>query len=503
MVGRSFNRAFLPPLFFLALGAAFSFYLAGTFTLSNNPARANPRAIGAIVYMALALAGAGISFFDGFFPAIAFPDHVRILKLVVFVSTAFCGGLVLGSMKADDAGFIPHWGVRGSEVRRILGRLTEDPRALAGDSRLLKLELLESESASGVRVSASGRSAVFFTTKETYAAGDMLLLKGNVQVGLADEVFRAREASIIRKASTLMLLRHRIRLAIINRLETRNWGGLAAALLLGTKDGLESGESELYVKAGCAHVLALSGMHLAVISALISLILKRILGLRKSAIMGVVMVAAYVYLAGSQASLVRAGLMYAIAACAVLGGFPRRVLLILAFAFLIQLTLDPQAARSLSFILSYLALAGIAVLSPAVDDLLRGILPGIIRSPISASIGAFLATAAVSAAFFGVLRPIGLLAGMILAPAATVVMVGGLAWLVLDTLWTPLGFIVDKGLELVSFLTHELVTISARVPGMPIGSAILVTWVSLAACALLLYLQSYRNMTRNRLEPFA
>jgi competence protein ComEC len=292
-------------------------------------------------------------------------------------------------------------------------------------------------------------------------------------------------------------------LAIINRLETRNWGGLAAALLLGTKDGLESGESELYVLAGCAHVLALSGMHLAVISALISLVLKRILGLRKSAIMGVVMVAAYVYLAGSQASLVRAGLMYAIAACAVLGGFPRRVLLILAFAFLIQLTLDPQAARSLSFILSYLALAGIAILSPALDDLLRGILPSIIRSPISASIGAFLATAAVSAAFFGVLRPIGLLAGMILAPAATVVMVGGLAWLVLDTLWTPLGFIVDKGLELVSFLTHELVTISARVPGMPIGSAILVTWVSLAACALLLYLQSYRNMTRNRLEPFA
>jgi competence protein ComEC len=195
--------------------------------------------------------------------------------------------------------------------------------------------------------------------------------------------------------------------------------------------------------------------------------------------------------------------MYAIAACAVLGGYPRRVLLILAFSFLIQLTLDPQAARSLSFILSYLALAGIAVLSPSVDDLLRGSIPGFIRSPASASVGAFLATAGVSVAFFGVLRPIGLLAGMILAPAATVVMVGALSWLVLDAIWSPLGFIVDKGLDLVSFLTHELVSLAARAPGVEIGNATLVVCISLAACALLLYLQRYRNMTRNRLEPFA
>jgi competence protein ComEC len=244
-------------------------------------------------------------------------------------------------------------------------------------------------------------------------------------------------------------------------------------------------------------------MQFAVISVLISLVLKRILGLRKSAVVGVIMVVAYVYLAGSQASLVRAGLMYAIAACAVLGGFPRRVLPILAFAFLIQLTLDPQAARSLSFILSYLALAGLAILSPALDDLFRGLLPGCIRSPVSASIGTFLATAAVSVAFFGTLRPIGVLAGLILAPAGTVVMVGALGWLVLDSLWTPLGFVVDKGLDLVAFLTHELVSLAAKAPGMEIGNTALVTVVSLAACALLLYLQRYRNMTRNRLEPFA
>ena len=503
MVGRSLPRAFLPLLFFLALGAAVSFYSAGVFTLPENPVRSDPRAIGVLVFMAVALAGSCISLLDDCLPALTFPDSIRALKLLAIVSTAFCGGLVFGSMKADDPGFMPRWGINRGGVSRILVRLTEDPRALTGDSRLLRVELLESETASGLRASASGRCSVFISTNEIYAAGDTLYLKGSVQDGVTDEVFRAREALIIKKAGTLMLLRHRIRHAIIGRLETRRWGGLAAALLLGTKDGLESGESELYVKAGCAHVLALSGMHLAVISALISLVLKRILGLRKSAVMGVLIVAAYVYLAGSQASLVRAGLMYAIAACAVLGGFPRRVLLILAFAFLIQLTLDPQAARSLSFMLSYLALAGIAALSPAVDDLLRGILPGCVRSPVSASIGAFLATAAVSVAFFDVLRPIGLLAGMILAPAATVIMVGALSWLVLDSLWAPLGFVVDRGLDLVTFLTHGFVSLAAKVPGMEVGSTALVAGVSLAACALLLYLQRYRNMTRNRLEPFA
>ena len=465
--------------------------------------RADPTAIGAFVFIALALAGSCLTFLDGHLPAFAFPHHIRALKLFAIAFAALCGGLVLGAMKADDAGFMPRWGVRSDEVVRILVRLTEDPRELAGDNRLLKVELLESETASGFRVTASGRCSAFIRTKGSYASGDVVYLRGRVQEGVAGEVFSAKEASLEKKAGTLMLLRYNIRSAVISRLETRRWGGLAAALLLGTKDGLESGESDLYVKAGCAHVLALSGMHLAVISALISLVLKRMLGLRKSAVLGVVMVAAYVYLAGSQASLVRAGLMYAIAALAVLGGFPRKILLILAFAFLIQLTLDPQAARSLSFMLSYLALAGIAVLSPAVDDLLRGILPGFVRSPVSASIGAFLATAAVSVAFFGVLRPIGLLAGMILAPAATVVMVGGMAWLILDALWVPLGFVFDKGLELVSFLTHEFVSLAARFPGMTLANTVLVTGVSLAACALLLYLQPYRNMTRNRLEPFA
>jgi len=503
MVGRSLPRTFLPVLFFLALGAAFSFYVAGNYTLPENPVRSDPKAIGALVFIALALAGLCLPFLEGLFPTIAFPDSIRILALLAMAVTAFCVGLVLGSMKADHPGSMPHWAMQRDEVSRILVRLAEDPRKLASGSHLLKVELLESETSAGLRVSASGRCTVFISTKETYAAGDTLYLKGSVQVGVTDEVFRAKEAFIIKKAGPLMLFRHRIRSAIIRRMETRHWGGLASALLLGTKDGLESGESDLYVKAGCAHVLALSGMHLAVISALISLVLKRALGLRKSAVIGVVMVAAYVYLAGSQASLVRAGLMYAIAACAVLGGYPRRVLLILAFAFLIQLTLDPLAARSLSFILSYLALAGIAVLSPSVDELLRGMLPGCIRSPVAASVGAFLATAAVSVAFFGVLRPIGLLAGMILAPAATVVMVGAMSWLVLDVIWAPLGFIVDKGLDLVSLLSHELVSLAARVPGVEIGNATLVVCISLAACALLLYLQRYRNMTRNRLEPFA
>jgi competence protein ComEC len=273
--------------------------------------------------------------------------------------------------------------------------------------------------------------------------------------------------------------------------------------LLGNRDGLDDGEGDLYALSGCAHVLSLSGMHLAVISALAALALKKPLGLRAAAVAGTLVVALYVIFVGFQPALVRSVIMYVFGATALIGGFPRRVLPLLAAAFIVQLVLDVDSARSLSFVLSYLALFGIAVLGATVDDLAGGMLPKALRAAMATSIGAFLATAAVSAAAFGSLRPIGIAAGLIVAPAATALMIGGLAWFGLDLIAAPLAAAAEPLVGLAATLCGRAVEIAARAGGLKTPSYVPSLLASLAVGALLVYGRYRLNEMRNRVDPFA
>jgi competence protein ComEC len=244
-------------------------------------------------------------------------------------------------------------------------------------------------------------------------------------------------------------------------------------------------------------------MHLAVLSGLIAFFLKPVLGLRWSAAAGFILILGYVYLAGAQPSLVRAALMYGAAAVAVVLGLPRRPLSLLSLAFLVQLVLAPQSAASLSLILSYLALAGILTVGSASEDLLRAWIPDAARPALAASLGAFLATAAVSAACFGALRPVSLVASLALGPAATVLMVGSLSWLAAGAAFPAAAPAVAAALTAVWKANGAIAAAAARVPAIETPSALPVLGISLAVSLVLVYGRYARNRARNRLDPIS
>jgi len=122
--------------------------------------------------------------------------------------------------------------------------------------------------------------------------------------------------------------------------------------------------------------------------------------------------------------------------------------------------------------------------------------------PLSASIGAFLATAGVSAWFFNDLRPIGILAGLILAPLATVFMVLSIAWLALGSIIPALSFLLGKVLFLLYWLMEKTAALAAAVPGIKTNS-FLVLSLSLIMTAAILWLDWRRRIIAGRLEPFA
>ncbi|MDR0708619.1 MAG: ComEC/Rec2 family competence protein, partial [Spirochaetaceae bacterium] len=194
--------------------------------------------------------------------------------------------------------------------------------------------------------------------------------------------------------------------------------------------------------------------------------------------------------------------MYLLGALSLLGAFPKKAPLLLAAAFLLQLLIWPSSGDSLSFILSYLALAGILFIGEAVHNLLRGTAPELLSQPLSASLGAFIATAPVTAAFFGIIQTAGILAGLVIVPLTTLFMIGSMAEPVLS-LVPFLGKAADTALSLLYLVLERLVGTAARIPPLRISAVPPVLAAAVLAAAAVYLLNSRLTARRNRLDPFS
>jgi competence protein ComEC len=442
--------------------------------------------------------------------------HTRQLRLLTFWITAFSAGLAIGIAAGASISNTVSFSIPEDTVRGISGTLLDDPRVISGgkaDGRAMStLSLKTSTGDNGVKIDAYGQITVFFREEnvgrlkefgretEIFAEGELHSPGGGAYT------FTAEALHITKAAPPLERFRTGLRLGLTDRFtDSHNgdaWGGLALALLLGIRDNLDTGFAAQYRDAGCSYILALSGMHLAILVSLISFLLKKPLGLRLAAIAGATIIIAYCFIVGPLPSLNRAALMYLLGVAAVLGMLKRDMLALLCMAFLIQLFFTPASGFSLSFILSYLALAGILVVGRAINGALSGKIPALLLQPLSASLGAFIATAGVSAWFFNTLRPVGILAGLALAPLAAVFMVLAIAWLGLDLITPVLSFLPGKALSLLYLLMEKIAALAAAAPGIK-ANPFLILLLSLLITVTILWLERRRRITAGRLEPFA
>jgi len=303
---------------------------------------------------------------------------------------------------------------------------------------------------------------------------------------------------IIKPAPVIEQKRTSLRLSLIRRFDGESWGGLALALLLGIRDNLDSSLTEMYREAGLSYILALSGMHLAILTALIAFLLKKLLGLKVSAITGAVIIILYCLLVGPMPSLNRAALMYVLGTFAILYDLPKKAMSILSLSFLIQIIFTPAAGNSLSFILSYLAMLGILITGKALSSLFAGWIPDFILQPFSISVGAFLATAGICSFTFKIIAPVGIIASLVIVPLTTVFMIGSILWLVLDLL--SLSFLLSLPLSLFYHLMEIIVVFAGRIPGIT-ANPILILVLSLILSFGIIILEYKRQRVLLKLEP--
>lgn len=203
-------------------------------------------------------------------------------------------------------------------------------------------------------------------------------------------------------------------------------------------------------------------------------------------------------------SLNRAALMYLLGVVAILGFLPRKPLCILSLSFIIQIIITPAAGHSISFVLSYLALLGILVVGQPLHSLFDGKVPDFLLQPLSASCGAFLATAGITGFSFGFIAPMGLITGLLLVPLTTIFMIGSLVWLLFD--FIKISFILSVPLNLIYRLMEKIITIAGKIPGISAAKPIALPYIILAlsvaiSICIIVFELRYRN-ERLKLQSF-
>lgn len=213
---------------------------------------------------------------------------------------------------------------------------------------------------------------------------------------------------------------------------------LVAAMTLGDKTAIDKDLRQTYNISGAAHVLALSGLHMGIIYAALTLLT---FGRRRRIVTQALIVIAlwaFVFLVGMPASAVRAAAMLSLYALLTLGYREKASINALAFTALVMLSISPYTLFDVGFQMSFLAVLSILVWTPVLNDWVSPALQrrwpplrwawGLTAVTLAAQLG----VVPLIAYYFGRISTYFLLSSFVAIPAVTVIV-----WLALATLLIP------------------------------------------------------------------
>ena len=270
---------------------------------------------------------------------------------------------------------------------------------------------------------------------------------------------------------------------------------IASALLLGQKQDLDKAIRDAYAETGTMHILAVSGLHVGIIYAILLFPLKGIRLQKRSRkiylVAVILLIWAYAVLTGFSPSVIRAATMFSLFTAGQMRERRPSSFNILAFSAILMVAFDPGVIYEVGFQLSYLAVAGILLLQPLI---LRWWLPS---NPIleylwqmtAVSLAAQLATFPLSIFYFHIFPTYFLLANLIIIPLSFLVMQVGIPLLVFG--WIPfvsdgLGWILSEMIWLQNWITltiqqfpgGNLERLTISVLGMVLVWVLLVVWAN-------------------------
>ncbi|GEM_PF-54762 len=271
-------------------------------------------------------------------------------------------------------------------------------------------------------------------------------------------------------------------------------GGLAAALVTGDRRGMSRDTEERFRQAGTAHLLAISGLNVTLVGGLAMGAAAWAIGRRRQLYLLAPFAVTWGYatLAGLSPSVVRAAVMFTVYLAAHALGRQRSVLPAIGLAAAVMVAVQPDVIESVSFQLSFAAVAGIAVLSPGMAERGRtlwarltgaaappvGAVDAVIRG-VAAGLGATIATVPLFLFHFGSFAVWGTVSTLLAMPVLAVLTISAAAAGLLGMVWPLAGQVAGWPAWLAGEYTVQLSSFFAWLPPGAIETGKWAGWTSL------------------------
>lgn len=267
---------------------------------------------------------------------------------------------------------------------------------------------------------------------------------------------------------------------------------IAAALVLGVKSHLDEDLKQAYTNAGVTHILAVSGMHVGIIFALLNLLLGRLKKMKYGKLLYVLSILAvlwiYAFVTGLSGSVSRAVTMFSLITIASNIGRNTNIYNTLASSAFLLLLWNPFLLMDVGFQLSYLAVISIVYLYPKLYPLYESNnrVLDFLWQMTCVSVAAQVFTLPITLYHFHQYPTYGVLASVLVVPLGQIILQTGILLIALS--WIPfLAEWVGWFLQKLIWATNKIV-FGIENLDYATTSLVLDAWQAVALGAFLLFL---------------
>lgn len=243
--------------------------------------------------------------------------------------------------------------------------------------------------------------------------------------------------------------------------------GLMSGLLIGLPDKLEEQRFMVFSRLGLTHIIAISGLHVAIVVGCCLGVLRLLRFTRETSLAAAMLIIPpYILLSGASPSVVRAGIMGMIGLYAARRGWLKDGLNILAAAALVMTAWNPYLIYNISFQLSFAVTAGLILYSPALMRLMPRI-PKQAAGAVAVAAAAQLTSFPLSIYYFNQFSLLSFPANLLIVPLySLIVLPGGYASLALSALPLPIAGGIAKAVAWPIHASYWIMDLFDAIPGM-------------------------------------
>ena len=245
---------------------------------------------------------------------------------------------------------------------------------------------------------------------------------------------------------------------------------VASSLVIGDQSGLENEIKRAYTTSGTMHILAVSGMHVALIYEILIILLVFLDRVKYGKMLKLVIILliiwAYSLITGLPASVLRASVMFTFITMGQLTNRPANIFNSLACSAFFLLLINPGNLADVGFQLSYLAVFSIIVFYPLIYHLfyVKNFILNQVWAITAVTLAAQIGTTPISLFYFHQFPNLFLLSNLVIIPLSTVIIYFSIILIVFSG-WHWAALILGKVFTFLVWLLNKTVITIEKIPG--------------------------------------